>query len=379
GGDRAVDLAERIAKAERLRGLASGGGREGNGNDAGRVAVELASHAATRIPRERSGERLYPGERISVTITNLADETRYVALFDIDTGYEVSLLSSDQPSGWRLAPGQTKVVGAPDGVALSWDVDVPRTGERLETLVVVSATEPQQFGLLETARNTGTRGMGLSELEALLVEAGTGTRGWPAAAAGGGGARFRAETIDFYLVPGTKPEVDEPPFAIREVPDASQRAIQRRALIRAPKRVAVRLVALRVRNNKALFRAAVRLDALVITASGKNVAATPFTFRFGGVADGDLLPLDNLLLYLGAVRDFLDIAVWVNRDENRTEDLARLFEEAVADPKTSQALTVVGGLVLAAPQVALAVGAVAAIATLVRVASGLVTAAVGKE
>ena len=98
----------------------------------------------------------------------------YVALFDIDTSFKVTLLSSDEPSGWRLAPGQTKVVGGPDGVALAWDENVPRTGERLETLVVVAATEPQQFGLLETPRDAGTRGVGLSELEALLVEAGDG-------------------------------------------------------------------------------------------------------------------------------------------------------------------------------------------------------------
>jgi hypothetical protein len=202
GIGQAVAFAERIAKAERLRGLASGGSREGDRG--GRVAVELASHNATRTSRDRAGERLYPGERISVTITNRAEETRYVALFDIDTSFKITLLNSDEPSGWRLAPGQTKVVGGPDGVALAWDENVPRTGERLETFVVVAAAEPQQFALLETPPAAGTRGMGLSELEALLVEASTGTRSWAGSAAGG--APYRVETIDFYLVPGTRPE-----------------------------------------------------------------------------------------------------------------------------------------------------------------------------
>ena len=123
-----------------------------------------------------------------------------------------------------------------------------------------------------------------------------------------------------------------------------------------------------------------RLDALVLTTGGDGkVLATPFTYRFPGIADGDLLPMDNLLLYLGEVRDFLDLAVWVNRDDTKGVDLAKLFELAAGEPKTQAALTVIGGLVLVAPQVAAAVGAVAAVATVVRVASGLVQAAVGKE
>ena len=265
GIGKAVSIAERIAKAERLRGLASGSGDKGKA--AGSVVVELASHDGATVPRKRAGERLYVGERISVSITNAADETLYVALFDIDTSYRVTLVSSDEPAGWRLAPGEAKVVGGDAGVALAWDDDVPRSAERLETLLVVAANAPQQFGLLETPPDAGARGTGLSDLEALLVEASSGTRGWPATAGGGQATRYRAEAIDFYLVPGPKPNVDEPPFAISELPDPSQRSVQPRALGDVPKRVAVRLVALKVRNNKALFRSAVRLDALVITSN----------------------------------------------------------------------------------------------------------------
>jgi len=189
-----------------------------------------------------------------------------------------------------------------------------------------------------------------------------------------------AETIDVVRSPGAAPDLDEPPFAITELPTPSERAMVPRGPVDAPSRAAVRLIALKVRDNKALFRAAVRLDALVLTsADDGQVVAQPFTFRFPGILDGDLLPMDNLQLYLGDVNDFLDLAIWVNRDDTKGVDLATLFEGVANDPGTKGALTVLGGLVLAAPQVALAVGAVAAVATVVRVGSQLVQAAVGKE
>jgi hypothetical protein len=339
----------------------------------------LATHDASgRAVRGRTGERLYPGERISVAIANTTDHTLYVGLFDIDLAYGITLLSRDEPSGWKLEKNDTKVAGSSDGVALIWDETVPDTEERLETLLVIAATTPQEFLLLETP--AGTRGRGaLSELESLLAEADTGTRAWPVGR-DGKPSRYAVETIDFFLAPGTKPDLDEPPFAISELPNRSARTVQPRGAGDAPAKAAVRLVALKVRNNKALFKAAVRLDALVLTTGGDGqVLATPFTYRFPGIADGDLLPMDNLPLYLGEVRDFLDLAVWVNRDDTKGVDLAKLFEMAAEDPQTQAALTVIGGLVLVAPQVAVAVGAVAAVATVVRVASGLVQAAVGKE
>ena len=373
----AVTTAERVAKSDRLRGLASGGGMDDR--LAGEVAVELASHHdGERVVRDRTGERLYPGEPISVSITNNTGQLLYIGLFDIDTAYNATLLSWDQPAGWKLPSGETKVVGGPDGVPLVWDKSVPTTGERLETLLVIAASEPQMFGLLETPKALGQRGASPSELESLLGEAATGYRNWPAGVEAQP-VRYRVETIDFFLVPGTRPDVAEPPFAIREVPPLAQRMVRPRAAATAPTSVATRLTALRVTNNKALFRAAVRLDALVITATEDRVKATPFTQRFPGIASGDLVPADNLLLYHGPVRDFLDIAVWVNRDDTKGADLLHLFEESAADPGVHGALSVVGGLVLTVPQAALAVGAVSAIATLVRVTGTLIQAAVGKE
>jgi hypothetical protein len=137
---------------------------------------------------------------------------------------------------------------------------------------------------------------------------------------------------------------------------------------------------LSVRKNRALLRAAVRVDAMVITGNPDGGAmAAPLTQRFPGIADGDLLPLENLLLYVGPVHEFLDIAIWVNRDDAKGASLAEMFASDLGKASVQSALTVIGGLVFAAPAVAAGVGAVVAVAELVRVGAHLVSAAVGKD
>ena len=93
---------------------------------------------------------MHPGDKISFGITNTTDAPIYVGLFDIDLASGITLLSRDEPSGWRVGAGETRVAGGTEGVPLSWDETVPDDEERLETLVVVAATTPQEFLLLET-------------------------------------------------------------------------------------------------------------------------------------------------------------------------------------------------------------------------------------
>jgi hypothetical protein len=376
----AVALAEQVARAERLRAL-----DRGDEQLAGQVHVELRAHGGGEGGTDvrtvaASGERLYCGERISLSVTNNSDRDAYVALFDIDTAYKITLVSSDEPAGWRLPAGETKTVGGTDGVPLEWDAGVPDDGERPETLLVIAATQPQQFDALTTGGTTrggAGRAGADSALESLLAEAGTGTRGWPAK--GTASVAYCAKPIDFYLVPAPPPALGEPAFAIEDLPDVSQRSLLARSAIAPPARLAVRLVNLRVRHNKALFKAAVRVDALILTGGEDQVVATPFTFRFPDVADGDLLPADNLLLYHGGVKDFLDIAIWANRDDEKGVDLAVLFEQAVNDEAVQGALAIIGGLVVAAAPAAAAAATVGAVATVVRVGASLISAAVGKE
>ena len=328
----AVTLVERVARAERLRAL-----DRGDAELANQVHVELRSHGEGRDgdgdvrTRSAHGERLYCGERISLQITNNSGRDLYVGLFDIDTAYAITLLSGDEPAGWRVPAGETKPVGGRDGAALEWDAGVPDDAERPETLLVIAATQPQQFDALTTGGATRGEAGGGSSLESLLAEAGTGTRGWPASQRTESVA-YCAKPVDFYLVPAPPPELGEPPFAIEDLPEPSERGLQPRSAVAPPSRLAVRLVNLRVQHNKALFKAAVRVDALILTGGDQQVVATPFTFRFPDVADGDLLPADNVLLYHGDVKDFLDIAIWANRDDEKGVDLAVLFEQAVNDP-----------------------------------------------
>jgi hypothetical protein len=373
----AIALAERVARAERLRAL-----DRGDAQLAGQVHVELRAHGGGGSGTDvrtvaASGERLYCGERISLQVTNNSDRDLYVGLFDIDTAYNITLLSSDEPAGWRVPAGQIKTVGGTGGVPLEWDTGVPVDGERPETLLVIAATKPQQFDALTTGGRTRGQAGGDSALESLLAEAGSGTRGWPAK--GSESVAYCAKPVDFYLVPAPPPALGEPAFAIEDLPDASQRSLQPRSAVAPPSRLAVRLVNLRVRHNKALFKAAVRVDALILTGGDEQVVATPFTFRFPDVADGDLLPADNLLLYHGDVKDFLDIAIWANRDDEKGVDLAVLFEQAVNDQTVQGALAIVGGLVLAAAPAAAAAATVGAVATVVRVGAALISTAVGKE
>jgi hypothetical protein len=370
GAVRAVQLVERIVKAEQMRSLTSSPGA-----DAIRLRVEHAIYEdAGRRVLEQSGEVLFPGDRVNLTVTNMSDSILYVAVFDIDTAYNVTLLNSAEPEGVKLPPAQSRVFGGAGGGALVWDQGVPEDAPRFESLVVIASTKPQNFWLLQTPKDQqrGPR----SELELLLVEAATGERAYPRGDTPP--APYLVAAVEFMLNPGTRPNTFEPPFSVYEVSRFAKSG-RPRAAIAPPSRVAVRLSELRVNNNKALFRSEVRLDALVITATDHGAVAAPFTFQFPGIADGDLLPMDNLPLYLGPVRDFLDIAIWVRRNDRKGADLLQLFETTVAAPETQAALSVVGGLVLAAPQVAVAVAAVAAVASIIRVGAELVDKAVGKE
>jgi hypothetical protein len=337
-----------------------------------------------------SGERLFVGDRVSMTIRNLGATSLFFWLFDVGIDSTIALVTDGSPSGRVISPtgeaGDTQTVGGPSGIPLQWSDTLPGDGGRPETLVVIVADHAQDLSLLQTrdaARGEGTARGGLqvsTPLQAALEEASTGVRRWPAESESAASLRYRVDTYDVILEPGPRPRLDEPEFALDQRPDLSLRMLTPRGGTLPPKKAAVRLVGLSVRKNRALLRATVRLDAMVITGDRKgNAVATPLTQRFPGIADGDLLPIENLLLYVGPVREFLDIAIWVNRDDDKGASLADLFASEMSQSAVRSALTVVGGLVLAAPAVAAGVGAVAAVAELVRVGAGLVSAAVGKN
>ena len=384
GRGRVVEGVELLAAAERMRKL-----RSGDGPAAFDVPldVELVRHDAGGKTRcDRNGERLFIRDRISLTIRNRGDSVVFAWLFDVGVSNRTTLVTNDAPSGARLEPagtaGDTRTIGGQDGTALEWPADVPDDAGRAELFLILLANKPQDLRPLETAIGTARRAAGdpLSPLDALLEEARSGTREFPVQVAAAP-VRYRVEQVDFFLEPRTRPRLAEPPFELDDRPDPSVRSLAPRAAEPPPRKVAVRLVEMMVRKNRALFRAAVRVDALVVTRGpeGGPGIAYPTTYHFQNIGDDTILPLDNVRLYDGEVHDFLDLAIWVNRDDSKGKDLAELFAAELETTEVKGALTALGGLVFAAPQVAVAFGAVAAVAVLVSTGARLVEIATGRE
>ena len=378
----AVQLVELLASAERMRTLSSGMGAAAL--DAA-VEVELVRHTDDdRKPCRLNGERLFVGDRVSLTVRNGSDGELYFWLFDVGVSSRTTLVTNDAPSGARLEPagaaGNTRTIGGSGGTPLDWPADVPRDAGRSELFVLIVADRQQNLRPLESVGTTRELRTGpASPLDALLEEARSGTREFAPQDSDAPQIRYRVEQIEFFLEPHERPRLAEPAFEIDDRPDPSLRALLPRGGGPPPKKVAVRLAEMTVRKNRALFRAAVRVDALVVTRGADGGIAYPTTFRFPNIGDQTALPLDNVRLYDGEVNDFLDIALWVNRDDQKGQDLAELFSGELGKPEVKNALTALGGLVIAAPQAAVAFGAVAAVATIVTVGAKLVKVATGKE
>jgi hypothetical protein len=350
------------------------------------VEVELVRHADDERKACRlNGERLFEGDRVSLTVRNRSDSELYFWLFDVGVSNRTTLVTNDAPSGARLeaagAAGDARTIGGNGGTTLDWPTDVPPDAGRSELFVLIVADRQQNLRPLESVgeRTRELRTGPVSTLDALLEEARSGTREFAPADTDAPQIRYRVEQIEFFLEPRERPRLSEPAFEIDDRPDPSLRALLPRGGGQPPKKIAVRLVEMTVRKNRALFRAAVRVDALIVTRGAEGGIAYPTTFRFPNIGDQTSLPLDNVRLYDGEVNDFLDIALWVNRDDEKGQDLAELFSGELGKPEVKNALTALGGLAMAAPQVAVAFGAVAAVATLVTVGAKLVKVATGKE
>lgn len=379
----AVQLVELLAAAERMRTLSSG---QGAAALEAAVEVELIRHANDeRRTCRLNGERLFEGDRVSLTVRNRSDCELYFWLFDVGVSNRTTLVTNDAPSGARLEPagtaGDARTIGGSGGTALDWPADVPRDAGRSELFVLIVADKQQNLRPLESVgeKTRELRTGPVSTLDALLEEARSGTREFSPEDTDAPQIRYRVEQVEFFLEPRERPRLAEPTFEIDDRPDPSLRALLPRGGGVPPKKVAVRLVEMTVRKNRALFRAAVRVDALVVTRGAEGGIAYPTTFRFPNIGDQTALPLDNVRLYDGEVNDFLDLALWVNRDDEKGQDLAELFSTEIGKPEVKSALTALGGLVIAAPQAAVAFGAVAAVATLVTVGAKLVKVATGKE
>ncbi|HET9443290.1 MAG TPA: hypothetical protein VFO65_08195, partial [Acidimicrobiales bacterium] len=374
----AVDLAT-LARATHLRELPSGTGGSALPDEVAITYRRLGADGQ-EVELARSGEHLFNGDRIVVRIRNDAAETRYVSVVDVGISGGVSLLTTSEPDGITLAAGEEYVLGATPtgavtGIELYWPPSVPGGAPRPETVLAIVADQKitglgrlEQRGVIAAKRDAGGPQSGL---ERLIGDLGTGRRDARPPAAEATATRYHVERLEFLLHEAARAgEADEPAFEIDERPDPSFRLVTPRSAD-APGRVAVRLKELTVHSNRSILAAAVRIDALVVTAPPEG-AGEPYraaTARFDRVKDGDRLPFDNLLVYEGPVGRFVDLAVWVSKDSRPDLDLADMLAAETGSADVKKALIALAGLALAAPQAAVVAGSAAAVAVLVRTAA----------
>ena len=386
--DTAIDLLgadlQRLARAAHLRDLASGAGEA---ELDGEVVFEYSLLTdGVEQPLARSGTHLFSGDQVVVRIHNRSAAMRYVSVFDVGLRGAIALLTTAEPAGIGIEPGGSYELyrlpgtNALAGVELFWPEDLPAGLPRQETFVSIVTDQPQDLTRLGQGgvRMRGAARSG-SSLQRLVEDLAVGMRDARPPGQLVNVVRYRIERFDFYLHAESRPG-GEPAFEIDERPDLSFRLMVPRAAGPVPQRIAVRLKEIVVHSNRALRTATVRIDSLVVTRTTPvDEPYRPSTHRFEGVRDGDRLPMDNLLLYEGPVNGFLDLAIWVSRDDTKGLDLAELFKREATGADVKGAVALLVGLAIAAPQAALVAGAVGAVAVLVRTSAVLLEKATGKS
>ncbi|MFE6158105.1 caspase family protein [Streptomyces sp. NPDC056486] len=372
-----------LARAAHLRALASGSGTDSLPDDVTFTYARLmADGGEERL--DPSGEHLFSGDEVVVRIHNQGTRHRYVSAFDIGLLGAISPLTTTEPSGVGVAPGATyelfRLPGTHQlaGVQLFWPNDLHRGTPRPESFVCVVTDRPQDLSRLAQS-GIGQRGAGGSALQRLLDDLVVGVRDARPADSGQARVRYRVTRFDFHLHPGARPGA-EPAFDIDERPSASFRLVAPRAAGPVPDRVAVRLREVVVPRDRALLSAAVRIDSLVVT--GAPPGDEPYrsaTYRTDAVRDGERLPSDDMPLYEGPVRGFLDLALWVSPDDGKAPDLARLFRTEALSGEVGDATAFLAGLGEFPLRAATAADVMGAVAALMRTGAGLLERATGRS
>lgn len=338
-------------------------------------------------------------DRFYIQVKNRGDRQLFVHVFNVGVRGKVTLLTKNAaPSGVALQSGDRPFVlgklpdGELRGVSIYWPKGLPQAGfPRVDEYFVFVTSSKVNLASLETQFHlTGTteRGSG-TKLQDLLAQVHDGlTRD-----AGGDEPMegFFVQRLSYLLYPrdaamgGLAFQIDENPSgqaAAREADAWLARGIDVATKppaptpTDAPSAIAIRLADLVVNKNRAVFSADVRVDALICTraADGQPGHAT-WTQPYSDIKDGERLPLDNGLLYLGPVHDFVDITLFVSRDTAGSLSLAKLFAERANSPEFQSAA---GALLITAGAVAAPwVTAVGASAVLARMAYELVLRVAG--
>jgi len=385
-----VDNLVAHARARLLRALRSGDGP--NYLDASFDVEWGRVDAGQPRPLSKSGELLFTGDPVYIRFANHASASLYFSLFDIGVSGRIELITNTEPSGVHVPAGSEHVVGVDRatgrvvGLPLSWPTSVPPQGQHTETLLTIISNRPQNLRALEQG---GVRrdAAGQSDLQRLMQQIGYGgTRELASVAAVESDVKYAVDQITFLLNPAAVPASDTARFLIDDRPDVSWIYQTARSARRRHMTLDIRITDLIVYRNRVLFGSRfggdVRLDVMVVTAPARDSnSATyqPGTQHFSSIRDGDPLPLSNLIIFHGPVSEFVDIGVWLSRDEKDAPDLAALFGRELNSAEFKQAALVLGGLALSAPEAAAVVGAIGAGATITNIAARLLKAALGQS
>jgi hypothetical protein len=122
------------------------------------------------------GEIVHVGDALYVALGNPSNVALLFAVFDIGVDAAISLLTAAEPSGTKVEPGGSYVLGLElgnRGLPVSWPEHTPAAVPLPESLMVIASTARHDFTALEgPAGSKG--GPGASELEQILDQIGGG-------------------------------------------------------------------------------------------------------------------------------------------------------------------------------------------------------------
>jgi Caspase domain len=353
-----------LASAANLRELAPADGE--------RLETQVSMEVSDADGTVLEAGALVTGDHLNVSIRNNGAPSAnvYVNLFDIGLAGSIASLSS-AVDGVPVAGQETYRVADGAGIKLYWpDAEnspdpVPRDEPRPESYVAIVSDRAQDLRRLNTRRVRDVAAP-TSTLQSLLDSVRSGVRdSRPNVSLQP--VHFNVLRFDFLLDPG---------FLIDETRDLAK-AYGKGDGATAPAEASIVLHDLVVSKTRPVFRTNVRVDALFTSGGdlGNGQPWRAWTRTFPRIGRGDHLPIESLLLYDGPVHRFLDVALWVSRDDGHAPSLGELIGTTLSIPSVGGAIatlmTLAGAAAIAGP-----VGAgVAAVGILVAAAGRVIRAA----
>lgn len=365
-GHAVKDLAN-LGAAARLREL------EGeHGVSAGELAIEWGVVEQGQLRRmSEHGCALGLRDRIYVKIRNQGQRELCVHIFNIGVRGKVSWLTRGDPAGVFLNAERSEFVlgqrfdHVPVGCPLSWPKGLPReTFPRLDELIVIATPSRTSLASLETREHLVRGRAASSKLEDLLAQL---HDGLPRNLRGGEPiAGFFLKRLSYLLHPREAAmadlafEIDDNPLrqgAARAVEAWVVPRERSAACAGQPCIISIQLTDLAIDGQPT--GGDVRLHGLICTRSvGDAPGHRAWTRRPCREAD-ERRSSDDPVVFHGQVQKFVDIDIWVSRDDRGGQELAELLERCSTRADHADAARALSGAAGPSPWIA-AVGASAA-------------------